>query len=274
MININTLLTQNNDIYLDDENIYKSISEDPIKYFEANETLMDEVVAFAKKKGWKNAIANFFTNNPRLSAQYLLDDRRADFLYALPGFNHGEYALDIGSGMGTVLSKISEFYKIVTAIEPSYKRLLFSKIRLDQEEKKNVIYLNSGFTNTKFRKEIYDLVVLNGVLEWAPLSYPSYVNPLLAQKDFLLRIYKTLKKGAILYIGIENRFYKKAFLGKEDPHTGIKFNSIVPRKIADYLVAHHFKAQNKNRFYRSKKQKEGYRPIRIHTLDIKSYLKM
>lgn len=272
MIDINQVLNNLDEFLKDKEGIYIHRQKETTEYFEAEEDVMGEMIDFAKTKGWMNAVKKFLKDNPRLPAEYLFDLNRADFLYALPTLGNRRFALDIGSGMGGILTHLSSIFENVFANESSYKRLLFSKVKLGQEDKNNIFYLNSDFKNVRFKEDCFDLAVVNGVLEWIPFSYGEEVKPTDAQKMFLLEIYRILKKGGVLYIGIENRFSKEAIMGREDPHTGIRFNSVVPRWIADYMVKLRFRALKKNRYFRLKEQVKKYRNYTYSYLGYKHML--
>ena len=83
-----------------------------------------------------------------------------------------------------------------------------------------------------FPEESFDLVILNGVLEWVGLSGKEE-NPLKIQEQVLTKINRMLKKNGVLYIGIENRFGFEYFLGVKDPHSGLRFVTVLPRFLAD-----------------------------------------
>ena len=78
----------------------------------------------------------------------------------------------------------------------------------------------------------FDLVILNGVLEWVG-AYSDSKSPSQCQKDLLREISRVLRPGGSLYIGIENRFGYKFLLGKPDDHSQVMYTSLLPRFLAD-----------------------------------------
>lgn len=263
-------IINNVEAFIVESGIYKSKAKKKSDYVELSDDELKTLNKEAANKGWKKAVKDNIEGNNRFSAAYALDNMRADFMSAAPSLNEKKLALDIGSGMGGILTHLATMFETVVANELSHGRIEFSKIRLDEEEKKNVVYINSSYNDIEFKENIFDFIVLNGVLEWVPISYDLSTKPRDAQKDFLLRISKTMKKDAVLYIGIENRFSKEALTGHPDPHTGVRFHSIVPRFIADIMSKILFKQDN-NRLARMDTQEQKYR---TYTYTAKGYKKL
>ena len=103
-----------------------------------------------------------------------------------------------------------------------------------QEEDGNLFVARGNMLNLPFPKNSFDLVCLNGVLEWVALDSPIQ-NPAKAQLEFLSAIKHVLRDTGCLYIGIENRFGLQYFLGAKD-HDGLPFTSILPRRISNFLT--------------------------------------
>jgi len=71
-------------------------------------------------------------------------------------------------------------------------------------------------------------------LEWIGLS-DDWTDPRTLQIRFLQEVFRVLKPGGKIFIGIENRFGAQLLLGSRD-HSGIRFTSLLPRTLADMLV--------------------------------------
>ena len=54
------------------------------------------------------------------------------------------------------------------------------------------------------------------------------------QERVLKDVHRVLKPGGSVYIGIENRLAYFYFLGKKDPHSGLRFVNLMPRFLADF----------------------------------------
>ena len=241
-------------------------------YFELDNHIMTDLVDRARHEAWEKVVDDLLKDNIRLSAEYLKNKMRGDFLFALPTLNEALCALDIGSGMGGILFQLCGFYKHVVTLESSYQRLLFSRIRMQQENINNVAYINADFNKVRFKDHSFDLIVVNGVLEWIPFSYTE-LSPYEAQESFLIEVNDILKPGGMLYLGIENRFSKEMLLGLPDPHTGIPYTSVAPRWIANLLVYLLFNMTIKNRYYRSVKQHYKYKTYTYSYYGYKKLLK-
>lgn len=81
-----------------------------------------------------------------------------------------------------------------------------------------------------FSEKVFDLVLLNGVLEYmgcrnGPLTPQAYQHKALAE------IQRVLKPRGVLYLATENRWYPGNLL--DDPHTHQPFVSFLPRRLAD-----------------------------------------
>ena len=78
--------------------------------------------------------------------------------------------------------------------------------------------------------ESFDLIVMNGLLEWVGKT-SRFSDPREAQKASLNICRRLLKKGGYLYIGIENRFALAYMQGTD--HSGLRFTSYMPRFLAN-----------------------------------------
>ncbi|OGM22968.1 hypothetical protein A2961_01045 [Candidatus Woesebacteria bacterium RIFCSPLOWO2_01_FULL_39_21] len=190
-----------------------------------------EIVKVAKRVGYQNA-ANFLGVD-RLN-EYILAYDRADWLFDCLNLKGKEKALDIGSGWGANSISLSYQFDEVYSLELVKERLEFQKVRAKQEGRKNIKFIQSDWLTLPFQDNFFDLVVVNGVLEWVGLS-DFNKNPKELQIKFLKEVKRVLKPGGVLYVGIENRFAFFFFFGAID-HSGLPFTSLMPRKLAGVLV--------------------------------------
>src|SRR5262249_26172289 len=78
-----------------------------------------------------------------------------------------------------------------------------------------------------------DIILMNGVLEWLPLSEPE-MRPDKVQLGSLRRAWEMLSTGGQLYLGIENRMSISMFRGNRD-HSGLKYTGLMPRCVANLI---------------------------------------
>src|SRR4029077_11674875 len=84
-----------------------------------------------------------------------------------------------------------------------------------------------------FREHHFNLVIMNGVLEWAWL-YASGA-PRALQVDLLRETRRVLTANGTVAIAIENRFAMETLVGMPDTHTQIRFIPALPRPAASLL---------------------------------------
>jgi SAM-dependent methyltransferase/thiamine kinase-like enzyme len=220
----------------------------------------------AERSGYRRALASITDKFPDLS-RYLLSQSRTDWLYhCLDGERRGT-CLDIGSGWGSNSFGLADFYDEVWSLEMVRERVEFQRIRKKQDAKDNINIVRSDWMSLPFEAESFDLVVCNGVLEWAGLN-EDFENPRDAQIHFLSEINRVLRKDGCLYIGIENRTGLNNFRGARD-HSGLKYTSVMPRFLADMVVRR--SNRNKEDYTRDKRVSGRARSYRTYTYTVSGY---
>ena len=186
------------------------------------------------KVGFEKAIDNHtFTER----FDYALDPHRANSIKFLFPDKIPYKVLEIGCGYGSLTVELSKKFEYVDAIDAVYQSLIFTEHRLKYEGCLNVnlhqvgIFEDKNFLSS-FKNEKYDLIIVNGVLEWVG-SGISKGNPEKFQKQFLDTCNLKLKYDGFLYLAIENRFYP-GYL-KRDPHSKLPLTAIAPRSIANLI---------------------------------------
>lgn len=179
---------------------------------------------------WKDALKESDSRVVKEKYSFITDEWRANWHWFLP-LGKNARVLDIGSGMGTISAGLAGRFGEIWAVEPVAERAEFCRIRMEQDNIKNVKVIQSDLYHLPFPENSFDLVVMNGVLEWLG-SAEKEGRPGDWQKKGLDIALRLLRPGGYLYIGIENRFGYDTFLGRTD-HSGLKFTALMPRFLAD-----------------------------------------
>lgn len=197
---------------------------------------MNHIIRDSLKKGWETAIKNFFGNKRLYLQDYIIDESRADWHFYIP-ISPEAKVLDIGAGWGAISIALARNYKSVFATDTNMKNLEFLKVRAQQESLKNIIFVKIDpldYPKFPFPDSSFDLIALSGVLEWVG-NVRFDKNPFYLQTQALKRIFSILKPGGFVYIGIENRYALKNFLGAK-PHNELPFVSVLPRAFANMIT--------------------------------------
>ncbi|HXW91538.1 MAG TPA: class I SAM-dependent methyltransferase [Terriglobales bacterium] len=222
--------------------------------------LLDE----ARSLGWRDAVEQRFKGSAPLQYSILNWQSRASWLPLL-GLRAGAVALDVGSGYGAITHALAVSCAEVYSLEAIPLRIEFSRIRLRQEGLSNVHLMQASATQLPIRDNSFDLIVINGVLEWVG-QWDTSASPEAVQLGLLQKLYRALKPEGILLIGIENRFGYNFFAGGRD-HSGLPYTGLMPRWLASLVLRHskrppHRTELNARHQYRTYTYSElGYRRI-------------
>ena len=207
--------------------------------------LMKKMNSLASEDTWQNAINKLC---PPRFLPIICEDGRADWKFLL-NIDSGSHVLDFGSGLGAISMSLAREGASVIALDKTVESLEFVKIRTSQEGLPNVIAICYQGEILPFPDNSFDVIILNGVLEWVVSansvctnngflsernSGQKYKSVQLTKQQALLReCHRILKDSGCVYIGIENRLAIKYFLSVPEDHMGIRFISLLPRWLAD-----------------------------------------
>ena len=196
---------------------------------------------------------------------------RGDAQYLWP-LNGSSRVLDVGSMWGGVALSVARHCGELVALDKTFETLNFLRVRAAQMGLHNVRAVHSHATTLPFSEGSFDLVILNGVLEWIPYepdwifeahwegkweSAPGYTRtPDETQLEALRQILRVLKPDGVLYIAIENRYGLPYFYGFPDDHINVKLVPLLPRKLGDMLSRLRGKGEYRTYVY-SPRQLEG-----------------
>jgi ubiquinone/menaquinone biosynthesis C-methylase UbiE len=215
---------------------------------------MQEVNRRAASGGWKSALADSQDPLVQRAAVMIRNLERANWhlLFDLPSNSR---VLDVGAGTGTNSHAFAMHYGQVVALEPVLERIRFMQQRFRQENLSNVQVIRSTLWTLPFAAASFDLVAMNGVLEWVPAGQSG--DPRDLQIEALKNMFRLLRPGGALYVGIENRTCPEYLFGCRDPHCGLPYVTVLPRPLAQWYARAKGRDGYRNYLYSS----WGYRKL-------------
>ncbi len=127
--------------------------------------------------------------------------------------------LEVGCGCGSITRYLGEQAAAVLALEGSPRRAKITRMRT--RDLKTVKVLCASFEDVDFC-ENFDIVVCNGVLEYAAL-FVDQENP---HRHMLKLLSKLVAAGGSLIVAIENKFGARYFSSSKEEHTGVMFDGL------------------------------------------------
>ncbi|OQC20394.1 MAG: Ubiquinone biosynthesis O-methyltransferase [Planctomycetes bacterium ADurb.Bin069] len=191
---------------------------DPGTAFEA---MLDQ----AEREGWETAVRA----RPDL-ADWTLAPERAAGLY-LTRIGRESAVLDYGCGFGSLSMAAAAMAKEVVALDAAEPFIRGTMIRAREAGISNLFPLRSDYRHLPFFDGTFDLVIVNGVLEYIPCQRPDR-PPMETVRACIAALTRVLKPGGQLYLAIENRFGCNYLLGAKDEHSGLRFATVLPRPLA------------------------------------------
>ena len=137
----------------------------------------------------------------------------------------GARALDIGCGAGGFSLAIAQEGGVLVALDISVEAI-------ERGVSRSGHYQLASATYMPYRGNSFDLVILNGVLEYTARGQEG--PPRYTHLRVLEYVRWLLRPGGLFYLGIENRYYLKFLLGWPD-HTEMRWSNILPRKLSTFI---------------------------------------
>lgn len=156
--------------------------------------------------------------------------RLADFLEAHVALA-GRRVLDLGAGYGALAVPLAERGARVVAVDLLAHRLAVIRERARLAGARAVPVARVDLFNEgrlPFGDAGFDLVVINGVLEYAGLAVRE--RPERVQARVLAEAHRVLVPGGAVYWAVENRFSVTYLYGRG--HDGLWWSSLLPRPLA------------------------------------------
>jgi SAM-dependent methyltransferase len=193
----------------------------------------NEFNRIASAEGWGAAAETIASKsaNPAHHLEYITSEARADFRFVLPS-TKDDIVLDVCSGWGNITAAFARTSNHVFALDTSWDKLEFSKIRASQDGLDNITFIHSEPIEIPLPPDSCHVALLADSLEcdfWQQSSANSRYN----HPQILQSIWEKLVPGGCLYLGIENRYSYKYILGGRVPPSNLRFINMLPHSIAD-----------------------------------------
>jgi ubiquinone/menaquinone biosynthesis C-methylase UbiE len=191
----------------------------------------DEFLNEVEENGWRTALGKLLgsTSGAMLRA---VAPNRVSWKYLLD-IDSSWKALDIGAGTGGVACQLAKDCSVI-ALEKTPGAAAFMHHRGQQEKLNRFEAVAADAVALPLKSDQFDLVCMIGSLEWMPFGWPEQ-PPRETQLRALREAYRVLKPGGNFYLGIENALYLGYYLGILEPHTNMKYVSLLEKEKAEQL---------------------------------------
>lgn len=207
-------------------------------YGEIKESQKEDIlIRMEAGEHWRKLVWEAFRYNYTFLHHIIVDETRNDFTTILP-ITSESTVLDLGAGWGTTSCHLAHYARNVVSLDGTFDRCRFIQKRIEQDGIDNIDCVCVNILDKPFADNSFDIVVMNGVLEWVGESIDE-LSPCETQLLTLKEVRRILKPDGCLYIGIENSHGFRYILGGMDDHTALHHISYHERDKADELSFKH-----------------------------------
>lgn len=182
---------------------------------EIEKYLLNAIKTCSDKSSYSEELTKFIKDWPTL---YHLSNRRANGIRPFAKYLKGKKILEIGCGCGALSRFLGEIGADLISIEGSFRRAHITRERCKDLRNVEVVSATSDIVSGL---KGFDIVILNGVLEYAP-KYLGANGHL----SLLKTVFNQLNKSGKLILAIENQLGIKYFAGQPEDHAGLPMYGI------------------------------------------------
>ena len=140
--------------------------------------------------------------------------------------------LNLGSSWNIITHVWAGECKHLVAADATLKTLKISSLRAAENGTSNITFVHiPTSTILPFPDETFDVVLINGVLEWMPASIEGKRKEV--QHKVLSDVRRILRPGGQVIVGIENRYALADLIGLPEGHVGLPWIGVMPRWLGD-----------------------------------------
>ena len=192
---------------------------------------VEKLITESRRVGWRAALSDAAVGAPFFGTR--LNNLGLANWHMLLARSPSGAALDVGCGFGTLPLGLADHFATAVGAEMLPERLRYAALRARQEPWPNAHFVRSHGARLPFADSAFDLVTMNGVLEWAALY--SAGEPRALQIGMLEEMRRVTAEDGVCAVAIENRYALESLLALADTHTGLTFVTAMPRALADLL---------------------------------------
>jgi len=163
--------------------------------------IMSELIRITESQGWRKATFGFLRQADGKLYQQANDDSQVDWRYLLP-IGKESTVLDFGCGLGMASIVISRLSKTVISLDDCYENIKFLKLKLQQENIRNVYpVLIDDDLNLPVAEDCFDIIII----EKAELNF---------REEAIKTFFRLLRPKGVLFFRVENKLLKKTVNGR------------------------------------------------------------
>ena len=227
---------------------------------------LDRLIEFIDYNNWRNSFRELNCPVLRSKENWFCNMKRGEYYNQLR-LKYRKKALDIGSGAGVISQSLSGAFDHIYSLEYNPKWIQFLSKRFQQDGIENIHVIRGNALDFSFQPNSFDLVVVNGVLEWVA-DFSLKGSPDEVQLNFLKSCFDLISDDGKIAIAIENRLYLRCFLG-ETPHGEPPYVTLMPRIIANFWCKKKIKKVYRNYIYSYWGYKKILKKAGFRNIDIK-----